>query len=158
MKITSYSLWAFIGLFLVASCSNDVSNTTDRKAEGGPVTEVPADETPAEPIVVAGPGYQVGDMVQGDFKLKNVDGKMVSLADYPDSKGFVVIFTCNHCPYSIAYEDRIIALDRKYKAMGYPVIAINPNDPEIVEEDSYEAMIVRAEEKKFTFPYLFDEG
>ena len=83
---------------------------------------------------------------------------MVSLADFPDAKGYVVVFTCNHCPYSIAYEDRLIALDKKYKAMGYPVIAINPNDPEVVPEDSYEAMVVRAEEKAFSFPYLFDEG
>lgn len=102
-------------------------------------------------------GYEVGD-VATDFKLKNVDGKMVSLSDYPDAKGFIVIFTCNHCPYSVAYEDRIIELDKEYKTKGYPVIAINPNDPEQYPTDSYEAMKVRAKEKKFTFPYLFDEG
>lgn len=102
-------------------------------------------------------GYKVGD-IASDFKLKNVDGKMVSLADYNDAKGYIVIFTCNHCPFSVAYEDRIIALDKKYKAMGYPVIAINPNDPSIVPDDSYENMKVRAKEKGFTFPYLFDEG
>lgn len=102
-------------------------------------------------------GYKVGDLAS-DFKLKNVDGKMVSLADYKDAKGYIVIFTCNHCPFSIAYEDRIIALDKKYKALGYPVIAINPNDPSIAPDDSYDKMIVRAKEKGFTFPYLFDEG
>ena len=101
-------------------------------------------------------GYNVGDKAS-DFKLKNVDGKSVSLSDYPDAKGFTIIFTCNHCPYAIAYQDRIIELDKKYKALGYPVIAINPNDPEINPEDSYEKMIVRAKEKGFTFPYLFDE-
>jgi peroxiredoxin len=101
-------------------------------------------------------GYNVGDKAS-DFKLKNVDGKSVSMNDYPDAKGFTVIFTCNHCPYAIAYEDRIIELDKKYKALGYPVIAINPNDPEIAPEDSYEKMIVRAKEKGFKFPYLFDE-
>jgi len=101
-------------------------------------------------------GYNVGDKAS-DFKLKNVDGKFISLSDYPDAKGFIVIFTCNHCPYAIAYEDRIIALDAKYKALGYPVIAINPNDPEIAPEDSFEKMIVRAKEKSFKFPYLFDE-
>jgi peroxiredoxin len=67
-----------------------------------------------------------------------------------------VIFTCNHCPYAKAYEDRIIALDKKYKEKGYPVIAINPNDPEVQPEDSFENMQVRAKEKGFTFPYLFD--
>lgn len=102
-------------------------------------------------------GYKVGD-IASDFKLKNVDGKTVSLSDYKDAKGYIVIFTCNHCPYAKAYEDRINALNQKYAAKGYPVIAINPNDPSIVPEDSYEKMIVRAKEKNFTFPYLFDDG
>jgi peroxiredoxin len=93
-----------------------------------------------------------------DFSLKNVDGKMVSLADFKDAKGFIIVFTCNSCPYSIAYEDRIIALDAKYKSKGFPVVAINPNDPALQSKDSYEAMVVRAGEKKFTFPYLFDNG
>lgn len=101
-------------------------------------------------------GYNVGDKA-ADFKLKNVDGKMVSLSDYPAAKGFVVIFTCNHCPFSIAYQDRIIQINKKYKSEGYPVIAINPNDPVAVPDDSYENMMLRAKEKKFSFPYLFDE-
>ncbi len=101
-------------------------------------------------------GYQTGDNAT-DFKLRNVDGRYVSLRDYPDAKGFIVIFTTNHCPYAIAYEDRIIDLDNKYKSMGYPVIAINPNSAEAYPEDSYDKMIVRAEEKGFTFPYLLDE-
>lgn len=102
-------------------------------------------------------GYEVGDKAT-DFKLKNVDDKMVSLSDYKDVKGYIVIFTCNHCPYAVAYEDRIIALDKKYKKLGYPVIAINPNNPEVQEKDSFDLMKVRAKEKGFTFPYLFDEG
>jgi len=101
-------------------------------------------------------GYKVGHKAD-DFSLKNVDGQMVSMADYPDAKGFIVIFTCNHCPYSIAYEDRIIALDKKYKSLGYPVIAINPNDASIVPDDSYPKMVERAKEKGFSFPYLHDE-
>lgn len=102
-------------------------------------------------------GYKIGDKVT-DFKLKNVDGKMVSLADFKDAKGYVVIFTCNHCPYAIAYEDRIIALHNKYAPKGYPVVAINPNDPAAQPQDSFEKMIERANEKKFPFVYLFDEG
>lgn len=102
-------------------------------------------------------GYEVGDKAT-DFKLKNVDDKMISLSDYKDVKGYIVIFTCNHCPYAVAYEDRIIALDLKYKKLGYPVIAINPNNPEVQEKDSFDLMKVRAKEKGFTFPYLFDEG
>ncbi|ARV16739.1 thioredoxin family protein [Polaribacter sp. SA4-12] len=102
-------------------------------------------------------GYKVGDTIE-DFKLKNIDDKMVSLSDYTDAKGFVIIFTCNMCPYSVANEDRIVALDKKYKQLGFPVIAINPNDPEVSRGDSFEDMKVRASEKGFTFPYLFDEG
>lgn len=101
-------------------------------------------------------GYNVGDKAI-DFRLKNIDGKTVSLADYKDAKGFIVTFTCNHCPYAKAYEERIMALDKKYRPLGYPVIAINPNDPVGYPEDSYENMIARAKEKGYTFPYLVDE-
>lgn len=104
-----------------------------------------------------GSGYKVGDIAT-DFNLKNVNGKMVSLKDYKDAKGYIVVFTCNHCPYAKAYEDRIIALDKKYSKLGYPVIAINPNNPEKQKEDSFALMQERAKEKGFTFPYLFDEG
>lgn len=102
-------------------------------------------------------GYKIGDTAT-DFSLKNIDGKMVSLADYKDAKGFLVIFTCNTCPYAVAYEDRIIALDKTYKPKGVPVIAINPNNPDIQAGDSFEKMKQRAAEKGFTFPYLLDEG
>lgn len=103
----------------------------------------------------AGEGYKVGDKAK-DFKLLNVDGKYYSLSDIPDAKGYIVIFTCNHCPFSIAYEDRIIELHRKYAQLGYPVIAINPNDSMVVPEDSYSHMITRAAEKQFPFLYLLD--
>lgn len=102
-------------------------------------------------------GYKVGDIAT-DFSLKNIDNKKVALKDFKDAKGFIVIFTCNHCPYAQAYEDRIVALDKKYKKLGYPVIAINPNNPEKQKEDSFELMKVKAKEKGFTFPYLLDEG
>lgn len=102
-------------------------------------------------------GYKIGDQA-ADFNLKNVDGKMVSLGNYKDAKGFIVVFTCNHCPFSQAYEERIIALDKKYKAKGFPVIAINPTDPEKYESDSFENMQLQAKEKGYTFPYLLDVG
>ncbi|MBA5629969.1 thioredoxin family protein [Moheibacter lacus] len=118
--------------------------------------EVASAET-IEPKTHTASGYAVGDEAT-DFKLKNIDDKMVSLADFKDAKGFIVIFTCNHCPYAIAYEDRIIALNKKYKALGYPVIAINPNDPTVQPEDGFAEMKIRAKEKGFSFPYLLDEG
>ncbi|OHT43854.1 thioredoxin family protein [Flavobacterium tructae] len=93
-----------------------------------------------------------------DFKLKNVDGKEVSFASFPKAKGYIVVFTCNTCPYAVAYEQRIIELDKKFKAQGYPVIAINPNDPEASKADSFEKMQELAKDKKYPFPYLFDAG
>lgn len=99
---------------------------------------------------------KVGDIAP-DFNLKNIDGKYISPASFADAKGYIVIFTCNHCPFSVKYEDRIIELHKKYAPKGYPVIAINPNDAEKQPEDSYEEMQKRAKEKKFPFPYLHDE-
>ncbi|MCF8366724.1 MAG: thioredoxin family protein [Bacteroidales bacterium] len=106
---------------------------------------------------LAGEGVKVGDKAPS-FRLQNVDGRMVSLSDYDEKTGVILIFTCNHCPYSVAYEDRIIALDKKFATQGFPVIAINPNDPSVQPEDSYENMILRSQEKDFPFPYLFDKG
>ncbi len=102
-------------------------------------------------------GYKAGDKAI-DFKLKNTNDKDVSLADFTAAKGFIVVFTCNHCPYSKAYEDRIIALDKKYATLGYPVVAINSNDAVAYPDDSFENMKVRAKEKGFPFPYLWDES
>lgn len=102
-------------------------------------------------------GYKIGDIAD-DFRLKNIDGKMVSLADYKNAKGYIVTFTCNTCPYAVGYEDRIIALNNKYASKGYPVIAIMPNNPDVQPGDSMEKMKERAQSKGFTFPYLMDEG
>jgi len=101
-------------------------------------------------------GYDIGDIAT-DFKLINIDDAFVSMENYKEAKGFVIVFTCNHCPFSVKYEDRIIDLDEKYKPLGYPVIAISPNDIEAFPEDDLANMKVRAKEKGFTFPYLYDE-
>lgn len=100
--------------------------------------------------------YGVGDTVS-DFKLKNVDGKMVSLTDYKSSKGVIVIFDCNTCPYSRAYNDRIIELNKKYAPQSFPVVTINSNDPEQSDGDSFDEMVDLAKRKKYNFPYLVDE-
>ncbi len=102
-------------------------------------------------------GYKVGDLVE-DFKLKNVDGNFVSLSNYSDAKGIIVIFSCNHCPFVVAYEDRMIELHKKFAPQGYHIIAINSNDPAAQPLDSYELMQVRAKEKGFPFAYVFDDG
>ncbi|MBF9140051.1 thioredoxin family protein [Hymenobacter properus] len=101
----------------------------------------------------AADGYKVGDKAT-DFKLKNIDGKMVSLADNKAAKGYIVVFTCNTCPFAKAYESRIIDLNTKYAPKGYPVVAINPNDPAVAPGDSYADM----QKKKYAFPYLVDES
>ncbi|UTA68578.1 thioredoxin family protein [Emticicia sp. 21SJ11W-3] len=113
-----------------------------------------AHESASQPHKAAS-GYGIGDKV-ADFRLKNIDGKMVSLKDFESAKGFVIIFVSNHCPFSKSYEDRINSIDRKYAAQGFPVIAINPNDPEAYEEDSFANMQARARERGYTYPYLND--
>ena len=106
---------------------------------------------------IGGPsgGYKIGDRA-ADFKLKNVDGHFVSLSDFPKAKGFIVVFTCNHCPYAKKYEQRIMDLNAEFAAKGYPVIAISPNDPASIPADSYDNMVALAKQKHYSFPYLFD--
>ena len=101
-------------------------------------------------------GYNLGDAI-GDFRLKNVDERIISLADYRNQKGIILAFTSNHCPFAKAYESRLIALDRKFAAQGYPVLAIMPNDPSTYEEDSFDNMKARAQSKAYPFPYAIDE-
>jgi len=91
-----------------------------------------------------------------EFSLLGTDGKAYSLADYKDKKGVAVIFTCNACPYAKAFEDRINKLAKEFSPKGIAFVAINPNDPGRVPEDSYENMVKRAKEKAFVFPYVYD--
>ena len=100
-------------------------------------------------------GYQVGDLAT-DFSLKNVDGKHVSLANYANAKGFIVVFTCNTCPVAKAYRDRMAALHQEFASKGYPVIAINTNDPVTSPGDSYEKMQALAKEQSISYAYLED--
>lgn len=102
-------------------------------------------------------GYDIGDIAT-DFVLEDTNGNFVSLTDFRDAKGFIVVFTCNTCPYAVLYEDRIEALNKKYAIQGYPVIAIMPNNVETKPGDSMESMRKRALSKGFTFPYLMDVG
>lgn len=100
-------------------------------------------------------GYTLGDIV-APFSLKNVDSRTISLSDYSAQRGLVIIFTGNHCPFSKAYEDRIIALDRKFGTQGFPVLAIVSSDATVYPEDAFAMMQSRAREKNYTFPYLQD--
>lgn len=102
------------------------------------------------------PGYKVGDKA-ADFELKDISGEMVSMADFKNVEGYIVVFTCNHCPFAVLYEDRIIELQKNY-GKEFPVIAIQPNDVEAYPSDSYDKMKERAKEKGFNFNYVWDEN
>jgi peroxiredoxin len=92
-----------------------------------------------------------------DFKLPGVDGKTHALADYKDAKALCVLFSCNHCPYVQAYEGRFNGLVDEFGAQGFQLVAINSNDAVNYPEDGFEAMVARAKEQGFKFPYLRDE-
>nr|WP_293838644.1 thioredoxin family protein [uncultured Arsenicibacter sp.] len=100
--------------------------------------------------------YGIGDAVS-DFRLKNVDDRQVSLQDYRGQKGVIVVFTSNHCPFAKSYEDRLLSVHQRYAGQGYPVIAIQSNDPAAYEDDSFDNMKARSRERSYPFPYLFDE-
>lgn len=121
------------------------------------ITEAPQDSASKMINDDVSKKLKIGDTAT-DFNLKNVNGDLISLSSFEGAKGYIVTFTCNTCPYAVEYEDRIITLHKKYAPIGYPVIAINPNDPAVKEGDSFKAMQVRAEEKLFPFEYVFDEG
>lgn len=107
-------------------------------------------------VVAQNAPYKIGDEV-ANFSLKNVDGKRLGMDAGSGEQGYIIVFTCNHCPYAKAYEDRIIALHKDFGPQGYPVVAINPNDPKEAPDDSYVKMQARAKEKNYPFPYLYDE-
>ena len=113
------------------------------------------------PALAQDKGYAVGDEAR-DFTMTNINGEIVTLSEMTDAegnpaKGHIVVFTCNTCPWAKLYEDRLIALSAKYLPLGYPVVAVNPNDPDRSPGDSFDAMVERADEKGFNFPYLVDE-
>lgn len=100
-----------------------------------------------------------------DFNLPGVDGNMHSLAEFKDANVLVIVFTCNHCPTAQAYENRIVQMAADYKTKGVCLVAISPNDPLAVRPDelgftdvgdSLADMKIRAKDKKFNFPYLYD--
>ena len=98
---------------------------------------------------------RIGNVVS-DFSLPCVSGKYSSLSDYPDAKGFIIVFTCNHCPFAKLYPARLNALSTKYQSLHVPLLAISSTDTTLYEEDSFDRMKAKASAEHFTFPYLFD--
>jgi len=101
--------------------------------------------------------YKPGDLAS-DFNLKNLKGKAVSLSQFENAKGFIVVFTCNTCPVVKQYEARIMDLHDKFSEKGYPVVAINSNDRNVSPGDSFEKMQELAKSKGYKFEYLYDES
>src|SRR5438477_12782363 len=99
---------------------------------------------------------QIGEKAP-DFSLPGVDGKTYSFANFRDKPVLVIMFTCNHCPYVQAYEDRLIAIQQEYANRGVCLVAINANDAKNYPDDSFPNMVKRAKAKSYNFPYLRDE-
>lgn len=98
-----------------------------------------------------------GKKIVGDFSLKNTDGRIVSTRDFADAKGFIIVFTCNHCPFAKLYPPRLNALNAVYAKQGVPLIAISSSDTVLYEDDSYTRMVAKAKNEHFSFPYLMDD-
>jgi len=99
---------------------------------------------------------QIGEEAP-DFSLCGTDGKSYSLADFADAKILVVVFTCNHCPFVVGSEDRMLELYNDYADKGVAMVGINSNETENHPTDDYEHMVIRAKEKGFPWPYLRDD-
>ena len=108
-------------------------------------------------MVAYSKGMAVGTSAPA-FTLPATDGKTYSLGSFDDAQVLVVVFTCNHCPYAKAVEDRLVQLQRDYEPRGVRLVAINPNDDVAYPDDSFDAMKTRARERGFNFPYLRDES
>ena len=117
-------------------------------------------------LPAAPPKYKTLDIgaVAPDFELKGVDGKMHKLGDYKQ-KVLAIVFNCNHCPTAQAYESRLIKMANDYKDKEFQLLVISSADPQSVRlnelgysilDDGYEAMIERAKDMKYNFPYLYD--
>lgn len=116
------------------------------------ITNFSNDATSVKFVDTKTASYQIGDIVE-DFSLPDIDGNTISLAQYTDAKGYIIVFTSNVCPFAVANEDRLIDIHNKMDPQGYPVIAINSNGG---TEETIEFMKERATEKNYPFAYLKD--
>lgn len=155
----------YLSLVIILALFIQCKPKKEQKGEAAPPAK--SFEFTSNPVVV--PEQEVRTLEPGasapDFNLPGTDGKYHSLGDYKDAKALLIIFTCNHCPTAQAYEDRMISLAADYRSKGVQLIAISPNSPLglLYEElgysdlgDTYEEMVIRAEDKNFNFPYLYD--
>jgi thiol-disulfide isomerase/thioredoxin len=153
----------YLSIFLICSC-NPAVNKTDKSSDGKDTMQVSFKPNPQKVEKQEVKTLEIGQKAV-DFNLPDVSGRYCQLSDFNTADILVVIFTCNHCPTAQAYEDRIIQFTNDYKDKGVAVVAIMPNSANslLLEEcgysdldDTYESMIIRAKDKKFNFPYLYD--
>lgn len=109
----------------------------------------------AAPLAALDLGAGIPD---AEVKMKSIDGRQVSIADVRGTQGTLVVFTCNHCPWAKAWEQRIAALGNEYAGKGIGVIAINANDPKANANDGFDGMVERAKQLGLQFPYVVDQG
>lgn len=102
--------------------------------------------------------FPIGETAPGFIELPATDGQFYTSTDFKSDKALVVIFSCNHCPYAVAYEDRLIALAHQYQPQGVDFVMISANDADNYPADGFEAMQQRAQDKQFPFVYLYDEN
>ena len=101
---------------------------------------------------------RIGSPLPSFGPLRATNGRMVESADFVGARALVVVFSCNHCPYVQAYEDRMIAFQNDYLPRGVALVAINSNETVNYPDDDFDGMVRRAAQKKFNFPYLRDES
>ncbi len=139
------TLTSLVSLSLLLACAEK-----PEKGVVGPAAAAPP------PVVLDGPLDLGQGAVATGVKMKNVDGRMIAIEDVAGPKGTLVVFTCNHCPWAKAWEERLVATANAYLDRGVGVIAINSNDPTSYEDDSFESMKLRAKERGMRFPYVVD--
>ena len=106
-------------------------------------------------FAVSGFRSEIGAIIP-DFSLRNSDGQMVSTTHFTKAKGFIVIFSCNHCPFAKLYSKRMNALNSKYSAINVPLIVINSMDTLLYKDEDLSTMKLKALTDSFNFPYLQD--
>ncbi len=160
MKLLSQLGMCLMAASLSVGCAKKATEATETKQpikKEAPAPKAEASKPAAKKVIQNGSPLAIGAaLVSADVKMKNIDGKELSIKDSVGEKGTLVIFTCNACPWVKKWEDRIAAVSNDYAKKGIGVIAINSNDPSRYEEDSYEEMKKRSEKLKLQFPYVVD--
>jgi peroxiredoxin len=147
-----------LAALLFVACGSEAAEPASPTAEATSAAEAPAEtlEAPAE-AAAAESLAMGGSAPMSSTEMRNVDGEMHSIASVAQEKGTLVLFTCNHCPYAVAWQDRYVALAHEFMEQGIGVIAINSNDDAEYPSDSFEGTVARAAELSMRFPYVMDE-